>query len=519
MDRHRRLLTRRTLLRASLIGTAGLAALPVLAACSQPATPTPQPAKPAAAVPTAAPAAAPTTAPAAKPADTKPAAAAATKPAAAAAAPAKPSGAPASIAVSVWPDVADLEINKGIIEAFQQRNGNVKISPEQWTGGSAAYYQKLQVGIAGGTTPDMVYFQGWRWQPYVIGNQFREITDLIQRDRPALPEGLYPKDDAYVRQTSLKGKYYGVPQDTGSMVVYYSKDLFDVAGVPYPKEEWTDQEFLDTMQKVQDGLKKAGKKDVFAYQPNYNDPYTRGHALFRMNGGVEFDKLEDPKKANWTDPAIAASWQRELFDLAKQGVAIPQGALIGGGGDTAYYNYGIQNGLTAMKIEGPWFLPQMWGPKAVTKGGIKFDVVNMPKGTKGRSKFWQVEPVCIHKTSKNADACWEYLKFMATPDGQKFVADGGRMTNTPDSIVKQWAPVAMKTYNFQNAKAFADADGATMVATGGVDTGTLQIKGGQNAARDAIMNGSKTAQAALAEVNKTVQEILDTWWKENASYS
>ena len=53
--------------------------------------------------------------------------------------------------------------------------------------------------------------------------------------------------------------------------------------------------------------------------------------LWRMHGGLEFEKLEDPKKAQWTDPAVVASWQRELFDLAKQGVAIPQGALVGGG--------------------------------------------------------------------------------------------------------------------------------------------------------------------------------------------
>ncbi|HET6316351.1 MAG TPA: hypothetical protein VFG86_07830, partial [Chloroflexota bacterium] len=73
--------------------------------------------------------------------------------------------------------------------------------------------------------------------------------------------------------------------------------------------------------------------------------------------------------------------------------------------------------------------------------------------------------------------------------------------------------------NFQNAKAFADAEGATMVATGGVDTGALQLKGGQNAARDAIMNGSKTAQQALTEANKATQEVIDTWWKENPNWS
>src|SRR5262249_61048670 len=96
--------------------------------------------------PAAAPAATPApAAQAAPPAAPKPAEA--TKPAAApaAAAPAK-TGAAAAISLSVWPDVADLEINNGIIGAFQQKSPNVKVTPEQWTNsGNSGYYQKLQV--------------------------------------------------------------------------------------------------------------------------------------------------------------------------------------------------------------------------------------------------------------------------------------------------------------------------------------------------------------------------------------
>jgi len=488
-------LSRRNLVQTTFIGAAALAATGILAACS--GSPAP------AVVPTTAPGAAPTKA-AASAAQSTQAPAAAAQPAAAGA---------VQISVSVWPDVSDLQINNGVIAGYTKKNPKISVSPQQWVGN---YYQKLQVGIAGGTVPDMVYFQGWMWQPYALGNQVVDLDDNIARDKASLPSDLFPADlDAYVRQLSLKGKHYGMPVDTGSMVMYYNKDLFDASGVPYPKDDWTQQDFLDTCQKVQDGLKKAGKDKIYAYQPNYANDYTRDFRWWRANGGMEFDQLEDPKKATWDAPEIAAAWQLELHDLSNKGQAISQAALLSGGGSSAFYNYGIQNGLAAMKVEGPWFLPQMWGDKAATKGGLKFDVVPAPKGSAGPSEFWQVEPIVIWKTSKHQDECWDYLKFAVSSDGQQPVAEGGRMTNTPTSITNQWAPVAQKLYNFQNAKAFASSAGASMVETGGVSTDQFALKGGLHAARDAVINGSKTAKEALSAANPQVQAVLDAWYKDH----
>ena len=36
-----------------------------------------------------------------------------------------------------------------------------------------------------------------------------------------------------------------LPQNLSSLVVYYNRDLFDAAGVPYPEAGWTWAEFLD----------------------------------------------------------------------------------------------------------------------------------------------------------------------------------------------------------------------------------------------------------------------------------
>jgi hypothetical protein len=49
----------------------------------------------------------------------------------------------------------------------------------------------------------------------------------------------------------------------------------------------------------------------------------------------------------------------------------------------------IQFGFAAMKMEGPWFLPQLWGPKAARQGGLPYDVAAMPRGTEQQAVHLQ----------------------------------------------------------------------------------------------------------------------------------
>ncbi len=46
------------------------------------------------------------------------------------------------------------------------------------------------------------------------------------------------------------GKLYFFPTNWNNVVVFYNKDLFDAAGIPYPKKSWTWSEFLDAAQKL-----------------------------------------------------------------------------------------------------------------------------------------------------------------------------------------------------------------------------------------------------------------------------
>jgi multiple sugar transport system substrate-binding protein len=411
-----------------------------------------------------------------------------------------------TIKLSVWGDVQDLSVYQAIIKDFEASQNEIKVIPEQWTGD---YYAKLQTVMAAGTVPDVVYFQPWTWQPFAISNTLRPLDDFIKRDQAHIPNVWAP---SYASSTRWNGKIYMAPADSNPMVMFYVKEMFDKAHVPYPKEGWSVDDFVQTAKELT--VSKGGKVVQYGYQPNYGDPYFRNQGWMRLGGHLESYPLIKPKKANFADPLVTKYLQQQFGDLAKMGAAIPAGALLAGGGQYGYYSYGIQNGLVAMKIEGPWFMPQMTGPIAVKKGGLAFDVVSAPRqGTQWHAPSG-VSGHTIVAQSKNAEAGWELIKFIIGDQGQRRVAEGGRTCSRADAIQKLWFPIASKLYGFKNYEPWAKTVGAAdMIETGGVTSNQILLQGGFQAAVDSVANGSQTAAQAFAPVNPKVQALYDAWWR------
>jgi multiple sugar transport system substrate-binding protein len=47
-----------------------------------------------------------------------------------------------------------------------------------------------------------------------------------------------------LESAKFEGSVYGFPRDIEVNVIYYNKDMFDAAGVAYPSDDWTWDDFL-----------------------------------------------------------------------------------------------------------------------------------------------------------------------------------------------------------------------------------------------------------------------------------
>ena len=60
-----------------------------------------------------------------------------------------------------------------------------------------------------------------------------------------------------------QGELMCIPQNLSSLVVYYNKELFDDAGLPYPEDDWTWDEFLATAQALTQDIDGDGATDQY----------------------------------------------------------------------------------------------------------------------------------------------------------------------------------------------------------------------------------------------------------------
>jgi len=415
-------------------------------------------------------------------------------------------GGPIVVRFSVWPYLYDRAAYDTIADRFNEEHADIKVIPEQYMG---AYYEKIQTNFAGGTSADVLYFQGWSWQAYADKELLVPLDDYIKKDNWTAP---WPDLELYNNYAKWHGHTFMSPADSGAVILFYNKQLFEKRGVPLPTPNWTLDDLKSAIEKLtfeENGVKYYG----WAQAAGWNGAYCRIQHFWRTNGALEVDRVVEPREARFTLPEVVDAFQYFVYDTTANGFSPTPAAIAGGG-------VSIATGRVAMCMEGPWTLVMMSGDQAVVEGGLPFDVINPPVGTAG---FVDTEAETsghvISKQSKNPEAAWELIKYISSDVGQKAIADGGRMCGTPEMCKKHWIDNVGKKYNFQGAHFFVEAmhNKARGVIVGGAGANFdafLSAEGGLNVARDQMLGGQKRAKEALEEANAKLQKLLDEYWKK-----
>jgi multiple sugar transport system substrate-binding protein len=425
-------------------------------------------------------------------------------------APAPEAEAPAEEALTLdflaWGDPADIEAWDKLSSMYMESKPNVTVKVTSVADPNNNFYPKLQTAIAGGTPPHVSSFQGWEWQIYADSGVLAPIDEFVERDGFTAP---YPEGIASIDvSTRRNGKLYLIPLQLGTMVMFYAKKHFDDAGIPYPTDDWTMEEFLDAAEKLTD---TSGDFKKFGLQANGS--WFRDIHWIRSTGTQEFDEIVDPKKAQFNQPEIVDMLQLVAYDVYHTMKIAPTPADLEAGANT------IETGNVAMKYEGAWFFGRLNSPELRDEGKqIEFDVVLMPQGADpDRPHRGWAEGVAL-PNSDNVEAAWDFAHFMADEEGDKIYSETtGRIPNSFDLIESFWIPTIKERFQVENGQAFVEAFKRSEVdVVGGIPRSKMWSEVVKPVGYDPMLGASATAAEALPKVDEELQKVIDEYWAAQA---
>ncbi|TYP77449.1 ABC transporter substrate-binding protein [Paenibacillus methanolicus] len=299
-------------------------------------------------------------------------------------------------------EVSPLETQsvKNGLEQFMKENPNIKVEYTTIPGGTQ-YVAKMQAMVLGDEAPDVFFLQSDYYHDFVKRNSLLDITDRVTKEGIAAD-----LIDSAVQLSTVDGKYYGVESCIVAPVLYYNKDLFDKAGVPYPPSDpskaWSWGEFVETAKKLT--IKNGDKVEQYGAFGMEN--YYNLIAEVMSNGGNWFS--DDLKSSAANTPEVKEVLQA-VSDLRKKEGVSPEGKLLTNSGMSAAQM--LQTGKIAMLVDGSWALQEL------SQMNFKVGVGALPKFDQAVT-HGQAHLHVASANTKHPEEAWKLVKYLSSEEYQ-----------------------------------------------------------------------------------------------------
>ncbi len=307
-----------------------------------------------------------------------------------------------------------------IVDQWNAAHPEIQVQYETYPFGD--YWAKIPAQFAAGNPPDILWVStGEVDTTWVNRGVFAPLNEFITGTAPLDNADWDPLAWDY---GSFNGSVYLLNTIINIPAFAYNKDLFDAAGLAYPDENWTWDDVVNAG--------KALTTDANGKHPgdagfDSNNVVTWGietrfwpvnwfPILWSYGGRVLTD---DKSGVMFGDPADvdAMTWYGNLVQVEK--IAPPYGYFGDADWDTAF-----GNGKTAMHILDSNIVANL----KLQFPGLNYGTTLMPTKTVGGDRYVYMfgRAFGITSASKQKEAAWQFLRYLASPEMQAQYATGGR---------------------------------------------------------------------------------------------
>ena len=123
----------------------------------------------------------------------------------------------------------------------------------------------------------------WNTPQYVESGIVASLDEFIEKDGYDMSI-YYP---ATALWAEYKGSVYGLPKDVTPRAIFYNKNVFDAAGLPYPQDGWTWSEFTETVKALSNG--KTGEDAQYGFIALSSQTYMLQGYIWSNGGQIVSD--------------------------------------------------------------------------------------------------------------------------------------------------------------------------------------------------------------------------------------
>jgi multiple sugar transport system substrate-binding protein len=260
--------------------------------------------------------------------------------------------------------------------------------------------------IAGGEQPDIIWVATEGVRFLVDLGLMLPLNDLVEQNAEELQPYFDDTADSLLDGFRIDGSLYFLPYSWNNMVIYYNKNMFDAAGLEYPRDDWTRDEFLAAAQALTADNDGDGHNDQYGFSGSGGAMFFTLPWVFANGTNIV---TEDYCAPNLTDPQVQEAIQF-IYDMVYTYEVAPAPGTI--------TNTEIQfiNGEIGMFGAGRWATGGMY-----REGFEDYDIVLWPGNPEQTTEFG-VDGFGIFQSSQNVPAAWEFLKYMSSVEVQQGLA-------------------------------------------------------------------------------------------------
>ena len=375
-----------------------------------------------------------------------------------------------------------------IIEAYEAKNPGVKI--ELVDLGGSGYQTVLATQLTGsGSDFDIATIKDVPGYTTLVNKGVLEPLDsYIEKDGIDL-SGYKGLTD----QVKVDDKLYELPFRSDFWVLFYNKDVFDKAGVAYPTNDMTFEQYDQLARQMTNT--EPGQEVFGAHYHTWRSAVQLFGILDGKNGILD-------GKYEFLKP-----YYEMILSQQEDGVCQDYATLKT---SNLHYTGAFSQGNVAMMNMGTWFISTLI--EKINAGEYtdctNWGIVKYPHadGVEPGSTLATITALSIPTSAPHKDQAWDFIKFVCGEEGAEILAKTGTI---PAIMTDDIAGMVSATAGFPSDENSKDAlQTANLYLEMPVNAHSSEVEVVLNEAHDNIMTGNMTIDEGIADMNEKVSAIL-----------